>query len=81
MTYVPFQLPTATNIGMNTATLIASQWKNEPAHQKNYWRNLAEQEERSHKKKYPDYKFRVRKPQGKKKKEQHAATTMAGEKN
>ncbi|KAL7967206.1 MAT1-1-3 [Trichoderma sp. SZMC 28014] len=63
------------------STLIASQWKNEPAHQKDYWRYLAEQEERNHKKKYPDYKYRVRKPQGKKRKEQHAAATIAGEIN
>lgn len=81
VTYVPFQIPMATNSAINTATLIASQWKNEPAHQKDYWRYLAEQEERNHKKKYPDYKYRVRKPQGKKRKEQHAAATIAGEIN
>jgi hypothetical protein len=64
---------------MKTATLIASKWKNETAHEKNYWNYLAEQEQRNHKKKYPDYKFRVRKPQARKKREQHAAVAIAGD--
>ncbi|KAL7917741.1 MAT1-1-3 [Trichoderma austrokoningii] len=63
------------------STLIASKWKDEPAHEKNYWRCLAEQEERNHKKKYPDYKFRVKKSQVKKRGQQRAATTMAAETN
>lgn len=72
---------TTTNIRMNTATLIATKWKNEPAHEKNYWHYLAEQEERNHKQKYPGYKFRVRKPQVKKKREQHSAATTVDETN
>lgn len=66
---------------MNTATLIAAKWKNEPNHEKNYWHYLAEQEERNHKQKYPDYKFRVRKPQVKKKREHHVTATIGAETN
>ncbi|KAL6893408.1 MAT1-1-3 [Trichoderma evansii] len=63
------------------STLIAAKWKNEPTHEKNYWHCLAEQEERNHKQKYPDYKFRVRKPQMKKKREQQVAATIGAETN
>ncbi|KAK4080555.1 transcriptional regulator family: HMG [Trichoderma harzianum] len=49
------------------STLISAKWKSEPPHEKKFWNDLAEQEKRNHKQKYPDYKYRVRKPQAKKK--------------
>ncbi|KAH6607329.1 hypothetical protein Trco_003642 [Trichoderma cornu-damae] len=42
------------------STLISTKWKSEPPYEKNFWNYLAEQEERNHKRKYPEYKFRNR---------------------
>ncbi|KAM0260916.1 hypothetical protein ACHAQJ_002536 [Trichoderma viride] len=59
------------------SSLISAKWKNEPPHEKNFWNYLAEQEERNHKQKYPDYKYRVRKSQAKKKRGRQATATAA----
>ncbi|KAL7790731.1 MAT1-1-3 [Trichoderma ceciliae] len=61
------------------STLISTKWKNEPPCEKRFWNYLAEQEERNHKQKYPDYKYRVRKSQAKKKRGRQAAATAVAE--
>jgi hypothetical protein len=42
-------------------------WKDMPPEEKVRWQNLAHEEERSHKAKYPDYKFTTKRmnPDGK----------------
>ncbi|KAL7938283.1 MAT1-1-3 [Trichoderma chlorosporum] len=59
------------------STLISTKWKSEPPHEKKFWNDLAEQEKRNHRQRYPDYKYRVRKPQAKKRKGRQTATAAA----
>ncbi|KAH0497178.1 hypothetical protein TgHK011_004507 [Trichoderma gracile] len=62
------------------STLISTKWKAEPPHEKRFWNDLAEQEKRNHREKYPDYKYRVKKPQAKKKMGGHVmASTTPGQ--
>lgn len=65
--YPTTSVSTEANAPLHSATLISAKWKSEPPHEKKFWNDLAEQEKRNHKQKYPDYKYRVRKPQAKKK--------------
>nr|AST15017.1 mat1-1-3 [Trichoderma spinulosum]AST15026.1 mat1-1-3 [Trichoderma spinulosum] len=61
------------------STLISTKWKSELPHEKKFWHDLAEQEKLNHRQRHPDYKYRIRKPQPKKRKAKQTGINVAFE--
>lgn len=55
------------------ATIVSTMWRRESREVKDYFKNLAEEEDRQHKAKYPQYKYQARKSGTNKRKHQQVS--------